>query len=575
MKLIIFYFDYNIMKIFKEQIDGEGKASVVLSSTVNFVCRDEIVAKIIDVEDQGEIKSHIDAGYGYFHVLKYIPIKAGDGIEYNDLTKIYRANEYGFVRFDRINSKISILPPLQISKNKTTAYFLVHPSKLKKIPNYNDISELLTRRNIESTISEDQIEEELNKIDISIPSLHKIIVARGKDPVNGNPEYYLPLVDIEKKAGKILVDGSIDFKEIDSIIQIKINQAVLKKIPAKEPEEGHTIYGDFIPAYIESRTGFIKGKNIVPSNDETVYLAKIDGCINVTNNVISVLPIAVVKGDIDYETGNIDFNGSVEVFGSVLPGFKVTASDNIIIRNNVDDAVIQAGGNVIVHSGIGGKGQTRVIAEGSVNAKYILNSEIEARGEIITEASIINSRVYSNDKITVTHKNGKIMGGEVMALNEVAANTIGGPKENNTIITVGKSRIIERELDNIKTQMNNFKIEVDEITEYAKSMYGESLFTETKKFLSILPEVKKKNCISLLSKLAQSNEKLKEKTEEYNNSVDKYKLLKEPVISIFGDVYPGTVINIKKRTKHIERKYSNVKFFEDNEDKVIKFTYAL
>ncbi|MBN2039832.1 MAG: DUF342 domain-containing protein [Spirochaetes bacterium] len=575
MKLIIFYFDYRISKIFKEQINAEGKTVKAIATSNNFVFRNEILAKIIEVEDQNEIKSHIDPEYNYYHVIKYLPFKSGEGVSYDDFTKTFRASEYGFVRFDKLNAKISVLSPLQITRDKTKAYFLIHPSILNRIPDFEDISEQLVKKNIYTILPKNEIDEKLGQIDVNIQKLYKILVAAGKEPANGNPEYFIPLINIEKKAGKILDNGSIDFKEIDSIIQIKQRQAILKRIPAKAPEDGFNIYGDKIPAIIESRIGYIKGKNIIPSEDDTVYVSEIDGCLSRISNIVSVLPVVVIKGDINYETGNIDFKGSVDIFGSVLPGFKVTASDNIVIRNNVDDATIQAGGNIIVHAGIGGKGSTKITAEGSVKAKYILNSTIEAKGDVTAEVSIINSNIYSNGRITVTDENGKIMGGETMSLNEVSAYTIGGPKENKTIITAGKNLIIENELNSLKMQLNIYKEEAEELAEYAKSMYGEELFMNTKKFLSILPEVKKKNCLLLLSKMAECNEKLKEKTQEYKETVERYTPPREPVITVFKDIFPGTIINIKKRTKHIERKYSNVKFFEDNEEKLIKFTYAV
>ena len=40
-------------------------------------------------------------------------------------------------------------------------------------------------------------------------------------------------------------------------------------------------------------------------------------------------------------------------------------------------------------------------------------------------------------------------------------------------------------------------------------------------------------------------------------------------------VYPGTMIGIKKRRKRIEEKLQNVKFFEDPEEKEIRFTSAI
>ncbi len=575
MKLIIFYFDYKVAQIFKEKTDAEGNSERIITASQNFVYRNEIVAKIVDVEEQNEIKSHLDSGYNYYHIVKYIPFKTGEGIDYDNSTQTYRATEYGFVRIDRVNKKINLIRPLQIPREKTKAYFLICPTKFKKIPNYDDISAVLSSKNIHSAINRDKLEEQLNEIDINNPVLNKIIVAQGKEAINGYPEYFVPLIDIGKKAGKILEDGSIDFKEIESIIQVKERQAILKKIPAKEPIDGNTIYGDNIKAIVEPRSGYIKGLNIGSVSDDLTYVSLIDGCLNVSGNVISILPVAVIHGDVDYDSGNIDFNGSVEIFGSVLPGFTVKANDDITIRNNVDDAIIKAGGNVVVLAGIGGKGSTKIYAGGFVKAKYILNSTIEAEGDIIAEVSIINSNVYSNDKIKITGQNGKILGGEAMALHEITTFTSGGPKENKTILTVGKSQLIERELNKMKMVIDTHQIEVDELTAYIKSMYGENLFINTKEVISILPPLKKNNCILLLEKLANCNKNLQKVTEEYNMFAEKNIFKQEPVIKVFNEVFPGTVINIKKRTKNIDRKYSNSKFFEDNEAKIIKFTYAM
>lgn len=52
-------------------------------------------------------------------------------------------------------------------------------------------------------------------------------------------------------------------------------------------------------------------------------------------------------------TGNIDFIGSVYVKGDVQSGFKVSATDDIIVDGLVEGS-LEAGGNIILRNGMKG-----------------------------------------------------------------------------------------------------------------------------------------------------------------------------------------------------------------------------
>ena len=108
-----------------------------------------------------------------------------------------------------------------------------------------------------------------------------------------------------------------------------------------------------------------------------------------------------------------------------------------------------------------------------------------------------------------------------------------------------------------------------------KASFGEDLFKNPKDFVAKLPTVKKKNCLILLKDLSESNRELKELTNRYKATEEKNKLEREPTITITDVVFPGTVINIQKRRRLIEQKIQNAKFFEDQEEKVVKFTSAV
>ncbi|MFW5770224.1 MAG: DUF342 domain-containing protein [Spirochaetota bacterium] len=576
MKITIFYFDPNVNRMFVEKTSEEtGEKSVVLSSPYNFVMRDEIVARVIEVDDVSDVQYNLDSGYTYNKTEKFKPFKAGEGINYDEFAGCYRASGYGFVIFDRQSSRIKLKPALQVTKDKLKAYYIVFPTKFMKIPSYKDIEEELMSRNIVAVRDKDEIEEELNQVNLEKPTLHRILVAKGREPVDGYKEYFLPLVEFQKKAGKLLEDGRIDFKEVGSIIEVSEGQEILQKIPEQKPEDGYDIYGDPATAQIVDKNGYQLGKNIVPSpENQVVYVSSIDGCLDVDNRKISVLPVAVIKGHVDYETGNIDFNGSVHVMGSVLPGFFVKAKGDIVVEKNVDDAYLEADGDITVQLGIGGKGESVILSGGSVHTKYIINSKVEAVNLVEAEDSIINSRVIANDAIRVTAKHGKIIGGDTIARHEIQVNVSGSPQETITNLVVGRSLFVERELAELRKDLDKQKSEVDETLKKIKNSFGEEVFKNPKEFIAILPPVKKKNCLVLLKELSESNKSLKVLLEQRKEIEEKYKLERDPFITINDRVYPGTNLSIKKSKRKIDKEMSNARFFEDPEEKVIRFSSA-
>lgn len=557
-----------------EKTDEDGNKSIVISSPNNFVAKNEIIAKVVNVDSSDDVVLHLDDGYNYYNIENFISIKAANGIIFDEISSVYRASQYGFVVFNRNSSQIVLHSTLQITKDKLKAYYLIYPTKFQKIPTYQEICEVLSKNRILASLDEKSIMDQMEKIDINSTRINRLVVAAGKDPVNGYNEYYIPIVEMKKKAGKMLDDGSIDYREVNSIVSIHKGEKILQKIPPVEPVDGYNIYGETAKAIIENKEGYIRAKNIIQSADELIYVSAIDGCLEIIGNKVSVSPVATVKGNVDYETGNIDFNGSVHIFDSILPGFSVKAKGDIKVENNIDDATVEAGGDVIVNSGISGKGSTIVRAMGRVKSKFILNSTIEA-GDIEVEDSIINSYIFSNDKIELTHKHGKIIGGEALALHEIIVNVSGVPKENKTILAVGRSLYIDRDLMKIKERIDPLKSEIEEITEKIRTSYGEELFHNPKDFISILPPIKKKACLSLLSDLTIRNKELKELSEQYNEIEGKLKFEREPIVVIKNEVYPGTLIKIKKQVRLIDEKLENVKFYEDSENKEIRYTSAI
>ncbi len=576
MKYLLCYFHPKASKILVEKTAETGEKVLALSSHYNFAGKGEIVARAVSAESPEEARTFADPGMTVYGIEPNPGYKTGDGIYYDQMESCYRAAEYGFAVLDSTMQKIKLLEPVHYAKNKIHAYFLIVPTKLRKIPSYRDIEEFLMRKKIVTLLQKEHIEEQLAEINVDEPRLHRVLVARGKEPVHGYDEYYTSLVRYEKKAGKIMEDGRIDFKELDSILEIKKGTEVLKRHPKVKPVDGWDVFGDKVDGLYERKDSFIKGENLVESPEQPgILVAGLDGCLIMDGRKVSISPRVVIKGNVDYDSGNIDFSGSVQIMGSVMPGFTVKAKGDIIIEKNADDAYLEASGSIIVKQGLAGKGNMRAIAGGKIKAKFLLNCDIEAVGEIEVDESIINSRVFSNDKVMVTAKHGKILGGEITARHEVVANIIGVPKENLTKINAGRSLFVEREIVGIREEINAVQVQIDEVMMKLKTSFGEGVFDDPKKFIAILPPIKKKQCVTLITEIQNLNRTKKEIDARRVVAEEKLKLEREPVVVVTDCVYPGTVISIKKHIRRIDQKLDNVKFFDDMDTREIRYTSAV
>jgi hypothetical protein len=575
MKKIIFYFDTGVQSILVRKKNAEGEEKTVLSSRHNFVAPNEIIARTIDVKTEDEdITSKIDQGYS-FHVLHdYFNFESGNGVYFDENIKAYKSSVYGFVILK--DNKLLILSPLVISQDKIKAYYYMYPSKFGDYPSLKDIEELLHTEKIITVVNKDRYEKQIASLNRETPRLAKVLVAEGKEPVEGYEEYFEPLLDIEKKVGKLLSDGRIDFKETGSIIQVQKHQEILKKIPGVKPQAGYDIYGEQIPATIRDTNGLKKGEGLVASTfDQSIYIADLDGCLKVVRNRVSIFPVAVIHGDVGLDTGNISFNGTVHVTGSVKPGFKVQADSDVIVDEEVEEAFITAGGDITVKSGVLGKETGKLVAGGDISARFLQHSKIEANGNVIVEDSIINCDVLCYKSIKVTGKNAKIIGGRITALYEVSSAIIGTQNETTTNVTVGRNFIVEKELADKRAEMKLVRDRIDEITTNLKMQFGEEIFLKPKEYIAILPPPKKKASLALLNDLGTANASLRKLAEEAKGIEERLKFDKEPVIIATGRVYPGVVLNIKKSVRKIERAVDNAKFFEDSMDKTVKFVAAI
>ena len=154
-------------------------------------------------------------------------------------------------------------------------------------------------------------------------------VASGYAAVDGENGRVKNLFDTDKKlVPRKLEDGSVDYRDLGLIVNVRVNDLICEIVPETQGEEGMNVYGQVIAPRPGRPPLVPQGSNTVISADGTKLFAAESGNLVYMGGRFNVVTTFQISSDIDVKTGNINFLGDVVIKGSVQEGFSVTAGKN-------------------------------------------------------------------------------------------------------------------------------------------------------------------------------------------------------------------------------------------------------
>lgn len=266
------------------------------------------------------------------------------------------------------------------------------------------------------------------------------IIATGTVPKLGKDAIITEKIKIDADTKPVLgKDGKADYKNVDNIHQVKKGDVLAIKTPATQGENGSDIFGKPQPAAPGKDVTFKIGVNTELSPDGMQLVATAGGYVYHLSGAICVGVVYVLKGDVDFNTGNLHYEGDIQVLGNVTTGFVVEAQGHITIEGNVEGAVITShGGNVTIKSSIFGHNTGKVSAKGDIFLMAAQDLNIECRtGTLHVEKGLRACKVRAHS-VKMDHAGCSMVGGEVIAYGEVTVAVLGGEGCQTAIHIVDK-----------------------------------------------------------------------------------------------------------------------------------------
>lgn len=323
------------------------------------------------------------------------------------------------------------------------------PADMLKLLEKLEVVNGFLQANIEQLASEDYDGKEME-------------VARGKRASVGEDGYYEFLFN-EMLPGppKETSDGKVDYREVRVAEAVLPGQMLAVYHQGSAGKSGQTVNGIIIDAIDGKNLPSLRGKNIRYNAEESSYAATIKGFASYDSQSyeLNINNVYIVNGDVNRYNGNIEYDGTIYVKGTVSEMATIRATGDIVIDGFVEGANLYAGQNVMIRCGINAGRKGIVDAKGRIMAEFFESAKLRAGG-MIEGNYFLDCDIETDSKVIARGSKSSIIGGKVVAAIGVESAKIGNVGKKRAIFEIGdlarldrKIAVVEQNIDKIDDEL--------------------------------------------------------------------------------------------------------------------------
>ncbi len=308
----------------------------------------------------------------------------------------------------------------QVTEDQLSATLVIAGDVDRDVLNAGLIREVVDQAQVVRT---DAVEAAIEALVASPPPAGitaRIEIARGQRVRHGEDGRIHWLVDD-------LVAADADeqsFYERSAFITVTASQVLGRIIPPTPGKDGMTVTGVVLSAR-DGTKATLKTDDSVRIEDDGRIVALTDGVLSRGNGRVSIQKRLVVKNNVDFSTGNVDFQGDVHIQKDVRDCFSVKATGSVDVAGRVEAATVECGGDLIAHGGATGRNRGSVQVGGDLLAKYLDAVQGRIGGDLKVQREVLNCDLLVLGHVQSSH--GSIIGGRLTVQGRIRVATLGSP----------------------------------------------------------------------------------------------------------------------------------------------------
>lgn len=280
------------------------------------------------------------------------------------------------------------------------------------------------------------------------------VVATAKKPVHGSAgqiEWVIDRATKEQHQEDLESGKEISHYDRSAYIMVEAFETVGILSEPGAGEDGVDVRGNALPAKSGTTVNITHDESIT-INSTGAIITQEKGVLVRKGNNVCVRQIIEVANDVDFNTGNIKFNGDVTVHKSIKDCFTVEALGNVIVHGQIGAATVIAGKNLMANSGFIGRERGLAIVGQNLEARFIDGINAEVEGNLNISKEIINCKTIIHQDID--SPSATIIGGNHFVTGSVSVKAIGSPSESETHITLGTVTKLQPITEKIQSQVD-------------------------------------------------------------------------------------------------------------------------
>jgi uncharacterized protein (DUF342 family) len=475
------------------------------------------------------------------------------GKAHEEIAELLANNKPGKIRLgEKIDAKVEVI----VSRDLLSASLQITAAKGGDQAGTEGVVNALNDKKIDlKLVNKKRIVELLRKSrDIEPGKVVEVIIANGVAPEHGRDTQFECLIDgvTERKPHK-REDGTLDYYDLGEILCVEEGSKLMRKYLPEPAKPGLGVTGHELQARIGKTFNFKKSKGaLISPTDPNLLISAIKGQPVIADKSVSVDKLYTVK-KVDLRTGHVDYDGSVVVKGDVASGMKIKVSGDVQVFGMVENATIDAGGNVDIKLGAVGHvdnpaagNSMQISCKGNLSAAYLENITANVGGDVLIKSRVSNCEINAGYQVVVGNnrqqKSG-IVGGHVTAGSIIRAEVIGSSGCALTYVNIACNADVLEQFEAIKQEI----VEHDELLIRKLGL----MVSASKKHTE---ESKRE-----LEKLKTETEELKSRVGDLINQKDEIESSMEQArsgkIIAQKEGYPGVTVKILDQEKEIKSKY--------------------
>ena len=285
-----------------------------------------------------------------------------------------------------------------------------------------------------------------------------VLLASGIAPVAGTDGYF----QLTASSATVVQNDDDDRDRVNMYRVLKFINVVDGDeigciIPAVPGMPGQNIKGMLIAPQPCKPLRYTLGENIRLDEDGVILTATANGRFCRSGAEFSVEKEFVVRGNVGFNVGSLNFKGFVEVHGDVRDNFDIIATKGLTVTGNIGVCSIVSDGDVSFH-GMNGQGRGSIVCGGTLRAHHIHRADIECTGDVIVDGEIHDCTIRTLGQIVVNKET--ITGGSYIAMGGIEASRLGSPAARRTNLLVGVDYHYVEELQRMLEKLTATQAEI-------------------------------------------------------------------------------------------------------------------